>query len=83
MIKTFYIQANEKKCITDVLSFPYEDYTPVEANTPLPYGIMCGAYELRDGQIIYRPEWDRNAEIERLKEVTDQLLLAQLEGGII
>ena len=79
----FYIQTGENGKITDVLGYPYGNYVEAMVAEPLPVGILGGAYELRAGQILYRPEWDINPEISRLKEVTDQLLLAQLQGGTV
>ena len=89
MIKTFYIQTDEKGKIRDVIESPYEDYKEVKLNTPLPYGIMSGAYKLLNGEAIYIPEWDKNKlieEINKLKtklnsttKMMDEMLLNEME----
>ncbi|MFA9380481.1 MAG: hypothetical protein ACERKO_05415 [Acetanaerobacterium sp.] len=79
MLKTFYAQIDEVNRIRDIISYPYEDYVPVEVNTPLPAGILGGAYELRDGQIIYNKEWDVNVDIETLKAQIATVIPAEPE----
>lgn len=84
MLKDFYIQVDEVGRIRDCIEYPYEDYVPVKADTPLPYNILGGAYELREGQILYHPEWDKNAEIEALKTELAEMqeaLAAEMFGG--
>lgn len=79
---TFYIQTGEHGKITDAITYAHEGYTPVEMELPLPVGLIGGAYELRDGAILYRPEWDKDAELEKVREelTQTQLALAEIAG---
>ena len=67
MITTMYVQTDEAQRITDIISYPHEGYQAVTVNLPLPVAVMGGAYELRDGQILYRREWDVNKDILELQ----------------
>ena len=75
----FYVQTDEVNRITDVITYPHEGYVEIEANLPLPTGVLGGAYELRDGMILYRSEWDTNETVNALRNDVDMLLMAQLE----
>ncbi|EQK42785.1 hypothetical protein C672_1729 [[Clostridium] bifermentans ATCC 638] len=86
MLKTFYVQTDEVKRITDVIEIPYGDYVQVELNTPLPFQIMGGAYQLINGQAIYKPEWDTNylqAKITKLEKDNADLTFAMMNGGLL
>lgn len=83
MKKTFYIQTDEINRITDVVSKPYEDYKPVELNTPLPPNILGRCYELLNESVIYRKEWDVSSYETRLQaqqQVMDDIVIAMLGG---
>lgn len=77
MLKTFYVQTDEVKRITDVIEFPYQDYKEIQLNTPLPYGILGGCYKLlENNEVIYIPEWDVNKlaqDVETLNTSGDVL----------
>lgn len=86
MLKTFYIQTDEVKRVTDVIEMPYEDYVQVELNTPLPFNIMGGAYQLVNGQVIYKPAWDTNNlqdKITKLEKESADLTFALVNGGLL
>lgn len=74
-----YIQTDTTNRITDAITYEHDGYVPVTATLPLPPGLLGGAYELRDGIILYRREWDVNADIESLKEQNENLMLAIAE----
>lgn len=66
MIKTFYIQTNEINKVTDIIEYPYQDYKEIELNTPLPIGVLGGAYKLVNGSVVYFPEWDTNELVNKI-----------------
>lgn len=77
MLKTFYVQTTTHGKVTDIIEYPYEDYVETQLETPLPVGVLGGTYQLMDGQLIYRPEWD--IEMTTLRDDVDYLLMIQLE----
>ena len=79
---TVYIQTGENNRITDIITYEHEGYEPVEVQLPLPTGVLGGAYELRGGLIIYRPEWDENEKIAKLEAEVEDLrnIVAELQG---
>ncbi len=83
---TVYVQTDATtNKITDVITYAHDGYTAVEATIPLPVGVMGGAYELRDGSILYRSDWDTYSEVEALKQTITDLQLAMTEiyeGGV-
>lgn len=86
MLKTFYVQTDEVKRITDIIEMPYEDYVEVQFNTPLPFQIMGGAYQLINGQAVYKPEWDTNDlqnKITKLEKESADLTFALVNGGLL
>lgn len=80
MQKQFYIQTSENNRITDIIEYPYEDYQPIILTTPLPVGIIGGAYQLVDGNVIYRPEWDDKTA--SLQAQIDDIFVALVTGGV-
>lgn len=77
-----YIQTGDNRRITDVITYPHEGYKECEVTLPLPVGVLGGAYELRDGMIIYRPEWDENEKITRMEAEIGELrnIVAELQS---
>lgn len=90
MLKDFYLQVDTEGHIRDILGYPYKDYIHVKLNSPLPSQITSGAYQYKDGEVIYRPEWDiskveneNKAEIETLKSLLADTVfaLASIQKG--
>lgn len=79
MKKTFYIQTDNQNRITDLLEFAYSDYKPVELDTPIPSEILSGAYELIGDSPVYRKEWDRSIEMQRITDLENAI--AELAFG--
>ncbi len=68
-MKTFYLQTDNVNRITDVIEYEHEGYNPVELDTPLPPNILSGAYELISGSAVYRKEWDKSEDKQRLADL--------------
>ena len=82
MVNTMYVQVDDVNRITDIISYPHEGYQAIEVALPLPPAVIGGAYELRGGLIIYRPEWDENAKITKLEAEIEDLrnIVAELQS---
>ena len=75
---TLYVQQEaDTHKVTDIVSYPYGDYTEMELETPLPPKIMGGAYKVLGGSIVYVPEWD--VELSELQATIDDILVAMVE----
>lgn len=82
MMKTFYLQKDERDIIRDIIEYPYEDYIKVQLNTPLPAGVLSGAYKFIEENIIYVPSLDNSellVEISNLKKQNKELENALIE----
>lgn len=82
MKKTFYVQIGEQNRITDIISFPFEDYKPIELDTPIPSQILSGAYELIGDSPVYRKEWDRSIEMQRITDLENAIAELAFGGEI-
>lgn len=81
---TFYVQTDSEGRITDIIEYPYDSYVQIEYTPPLPVGVLGGAYQLVNGEIVYRPDWDTKTDIQQLRSDVDTLLVAQLTAeGIL
>ena len=80
MTKQFYVQTDSQNRITDVITMPHEGYQPVELDTPLPTGILGGAYELLEGSAVYRIQWDtKEQERDQRLEAAESAILGLMQ----
>ena len=49
---TYYIKRSESGYITDIITYPYGDYEPIEYDKPLPPGSYAGWFTFEDGEFI-------------------------------
>lgn len=83
MIKTFYVKTDIENKIRGIMPEPYEDYLPIELDTPVSMNITSGCYELVSGNAVYRREWDTNdfeTRLQAQQEVMDDIVIAMLGG---
>jgi hypothetical protein len=75
---TFHVQTDSEGRITDIIEQPFNGYIQIEYTPPLPVGVLGGAHQLVNGEIVYRADWDIKTDIQQLRSDVDTLLVAQL-----
>jgi hypothetical protein len=67
---TFYLQVQTDGTITDAISYPFENYVPVEMDN-LPIGISGGWFKFENGVIVEYPELKPKNENEQILELKE------------
>lgn len=69
----FYVKANgTTNVIEDVITFPYQDYVPVEV-AEVPQDVMGGWFKLENGVIVEYPELKPVSDEEKITALEKQL----------
>lgn len=70
----FYLQLGEDNRITDIIQYPYDSYVEVEIPLPLPPKATSGCYQLVDGVMVYRADWDNDLiMLDKLTNAINQI----------